>query len=698
MSDHAAKRSMTASGHDAATAAVAAPAPGRRTLAEQLDGAAPHETAPTTAPSPTHAAAVEPIPATARPTLQSLFGSHFAATRGSTEPPAAAPADAGPAGAPADAADRGEEAMDALAHDIVEHPLLHDKLAHVPDAVLEQLVRQVGRRALIRIATSGADLPTAAPTSAQVRTEGLQGPDAAGPFPARTGLLARVQSRPADGPEGHAAEQDSQELAGEEAHDAHGDHPADDRAEPSAAVQRRTGDSARDAPDPTAIHASARRGLATPATQLPFRDTIQRVFGRHDLSSIQAHVGPEAARSAHEMGADAYATGNHVVLGGNPDLFTTAHEAAHVIQQRAGVHCKGGVGEANDRYEQHADEVAQLVVQGKSAEALLDRDAGDSHERGGLQEPPVPAQSAAPAGPPIVQRHHRGQWVTRAASRGLGVRSYVGASRVSWRRLSASPASEGEPLTSSTDTDSTPSSTFKRWSKLLKRRKSWSAPLSGMVDQPSSGEIHPPPVLGVAPSGHRSRGYSSSTERDVPESSAGGSASSGNHKEQDELPVPTTSVHVGKGRNLEEKEVEVDHAPVDHHGSGGTVRAFRAQGRPLIALDQAGNVTIERPPGRRHKGVAVHVGFDSQRALMWIQEKGRGEVIEFAVKREFLERLRETAQPEHGVVRDRTGPWRVDVDYPDQYAIPPALLDALEAAIVPGSGKRNTDPSTLDRP
>jgi hypothetical protein len=128
------------------------------------------------------------------------------------------------------------------------------------------------------------------------------------------------------------------------------------------------------------------------------------------------------------------------------------------------------------------------------------------------------------------------------------------------------------------------------------------------------------------------------------------------------------------------------------------VQGFRAQGRPLIALDQAGNVTILRPQGRRRQGVAVHIGFDGQRARMWIQEMERGEVIEFTVKSEFLERLREEAQPEHGVVRDRTRPWRVDVDYPDQYAIPPALLDDLEAAIVPGSGRRHTDPSTLDRP
>ena len=41
------------------------------------------------------------------------------------------------------------------------------------------------------------------------------------------------------------------------------------------------------------------------------------------------------------------------------------------MQQRAGVQLKGGVGQVGDQYEQHADAVANLVVQGKSAEALL---------------------------------------------------------------------------------------------------------------------------------------------------------------------------------------------------------------------------------------------------------------------------------------------------------------------------------------
>jgi len=129
--------------------------------------------------------------------------------------------------------------------------------------------------------------------------------------------------------------------------------------------------------DEAAVHAAAARGTATPSSALPHASTIQRAFGRHDVSSIEAHTGGEAAASADAMGADAYASRNHVVLGKGSDLATVAHEAAHVVQQRAGVQLKGGVGQVGDPHERHADEVAALVVQGKSAEGLLDQYTGE---------------------------------------------------------------------------------------------------------------------------------------------------------------------------------------------------------------------------------------------------------------------------------------------------------------------------------
>ncbi|MGH9969845.1 MAG: DUF4157 domain-containing protein [Pyrinomonadaceae bacterium] len=127
-----------------------------------------------------------------------------------------------------------------------------------------------------------------------------------------------------------------------------------------------------------AVHAAAERGTNDSGVRLPHYDAIQRSFGRHDVSSIRAHVGAEAAAASHSIGASAYATGDAVVFGGAPDLRTAAHEAAHVVQQRSGVNLPGGIGQQGDSYEQHADAVAARVVQGHSAEGLLDQHSGST--------------------------------------------------------------------------------------------------------------------------------------------------------------------------------------------------------------------------------------------------------------------------------------------------------------------------------
>jgi hypothetical protein len=128
--------------------------------------------------------------------------------------------------------------------------------------------------------------------------------------------------------------------------------------------------------DPDAVAERAAEGVRGAAQPLPHEDEIQRAFGAHDVGGIDAHVGGAAADAAHAIGARAYATGSSVAFAEAPDLHTAAHEAAHVVQQRAGVHLKGGVGAEGDPYEQHADRVADLVVAGRSAEAELDRVPG----------------------------------------------------------------------------------------------------------------------------------------------------------------------------------------------------------------------------------------------------------------------------------------------------------------------------------
>lgn len=137
--------------------------------------------------------------------------------------------------------------------------------------------------------------------------------------------------------------------------------------------------------DGDAVRRAARRGVAGNGTTLPYLDRIQQSFGRHDVSGVRAHLGPEATEANAEIGALAYATGDSVAFGGAPDLHTAAHEAAHIVQQRAGIHLAGGVGEAGDAHEQHADAVADRVVAGESAERLLDSYAAGGAPMTGVQ-------------------------------------------------------------------------------------------------------------------------------------------------------------------------------------------------------------------------------------------------------------------------------------------------------------------------
>lgn len=141
-------------------------------------------------------------------------------------------------------------------------------------------------------------------------------------------------------------------------------------------IQRRADSAAASVPASADVGAIARTGVADASAPLPHLGQIQHLFGRHDVSGVRAQVGGTAAEATQAIGASAYATGDRVAFAQAPDLHTAAHEAAHVVQQRAGVHLKGGVGEVNDRYECHADAVADLVVQNRPAEAALDELAG----------------------------------------------------------------------------------------------------------------------------------------------------------------------------------------------------------------------------------------------------------------------------------------------------------------------------------
>ncbi len=115
--------------------------------------------------------------------------------------------------------------------------------------------------------------------------------------------------------------------------------PAEPRV-PVASVQRIASGAAATAD----VQAEAARAVQGTGSRLPHLDQIQASFGGHDVTGVEAHVGGEAAEAAGAIGAEAFATGNHAAFASSPDVFTAAHEAAHVVQQRAGVQLKGGVG------------------------------------------------------------------------------------------------------------------------------------------------------------------------------------------------------------------------------------------------------------------------------------------------------------------------------------------------------------------
>jgi hypothetical protein len=137
-------------------------------------------------------------------------------------------------------------------------------------------------------------------------------------------------------------------------------------ASPGKQPQAERGDGA------SSVHKAAVFGTSGQGAALPFHDQIQKAFGRHDVSHVKAYTDPGAIEGNREMGAEAFTAGSHIAFGRAPDLHLVAEEAAHVVQQRAGVKLPGGVGSPDDPHERQALAVADAVVAGKSAEPILD--------------------------------------------------------------------------------------------------------------------------------------------------------------------------------------------------------------------------------------------------------------------------------------------------------------------------------------
>ncbi|MEW2546743.1 DUF4157 domain-containing protein [Streptomyces sp. NPDC047002] len=110
--------------------------------------------------------------------------------------------------------------------------------------------------------------------------------------------------------------------------------------------------------------------LRTPGRPLddPARAEMEARLGA-DFSGVRVHTGSAAEASAAAIGARAYTSSEHVVLGsGGRDRHTLAHELAHVVQQRRGpvAGTDDGTGlrlsDSSDPFEREAEATAARVM------------------------------------------------------------------------------------------------------------------------------------------------------------------------------------------------------------------------------------------------------------------------------------------------------------------------------------------------
>ncbi|MEU2075227.1 DUF4157 domain-containing protein [Streptomyces sp. NPDC013489] len=143
-----------------------------------------------------------------------------------------------------------------------------------------------------------------------------------------------------------------------------------------------------------------------------------------DFSDVRIHDDAAARASAGEVGAHAYTSGSHVVIGdGGADKHTLAHELTHVIQQRqgpvAGTDNGGGlkVSDPGDRFEREAEANARRAMASSpvqrdavgSAEAVETSETVRTAETSETVGTSETAQERTPArGPAVVQRYHQG--------------------------------------------------------------------------------------------------------------------------------------------------------------------------------------------------------------------------------------------------------------------------------------------------
>ncbi|MGW5421688.1 eCIS core domain-containing protein [Streptomyces sp. NPDC003943] len=135
----------------------------------------------------------------------------------------------------------------------------------------------------------------------------------------------------------------------------------------------------------------------------PVRDEMEARLGA-DFSDVRIHDDSAARASATEVGARAYTSGAHIVIGdGGNDRHTLAHELTHVLQQRqgpvAGTDNGAGlkVSDPSDRFEREAEANAIRVMSGQAPDVQRATTARAAREPGGADRS-APVQRAPGGG------------------------------------------------------------------------------------------------------------------------------------------------------------------------------------------------------------------------------------------------------------------------------------------------------------
>ncbi|WP_436738308.1 eCIS core domain-containing protein [Streptomyces sp. BBFR102] len=127
-----------------------------------------------------------------------------------------------------------------------------------------------------------------------------------------------------------------------------------------------------------------------------------------DFSDVRIHNDSAAKASAAEVGARAYTSGRHVVIGdGGADRHTLAHELTHVIQQRqgpvAGTDNGAGlkVSDPSDRFEREAEANATRALSGPAPARATDHGQGHDHGPGHAAHAEAQVQRVQEDGPQL---------------------------------------------------------------------------------------------------------------------------------------------------------------------------------------------------------------------------------------------------------------------------------------------------------